>query len=68
MPRQTGTEGEMTVERYLGRIRNKAKRDYGFRYFVWLSGRRIGAEPDRGALSFMGAQAVRIAIQEILSS
>jgi len=46
--------------RYLNLIRNAAKRRYGFAYLAWLNGGAVGDEPERGALSYMAAQAVRI--------
>ena len=52
--------------RYLNLMRNVDKRRYGFRYLVWLREGAVGQEPDRGRLSVMGAQAVRMGLHEIL--
>ena len=52
--------------RYLNLMRNADKRRYGFAYLTWLQGGATGMEPDRGRLSVMGAQAVRMGLHEIL--
>lgn len=48
--------------RYGNLIRNKAKRDYAFAYIAWLRNGAEGLEPERGKLSYMAAQAVRMEI------
>lgn len=52
--------------RYLNLIRNGEKRRYGFAYLAWLRNHAIGMEPERGRLSCMAAQAVRMNLHEIL--
>lgn len=55
------------VESYIGRIRNAAKRDYARRYVSYISQAALeGPEPERGELSYMGAQAVRMSLYQIL--
>lgn len=48
--------------KYGNLIRNKAKRDYAFAYIAWLKNGAVGYEPERGRLSYMAAQAVRMTI------
>lgn len=50
------------ANRYANLIRNKAKRTYAFAYIGWLRNGAEGLEPERGTLSVMGAQAVRMQI------
>jgi hypothetical protein len=50
--------------RYLNLIRNAPKRQYGFAYVAWLANGSVGHEPECHGLSVMGAQAVRLRIQE----
>ena len=52
--------------RYLNLIRNKPKRCYGFLYLAWLREGATGLEPQRGTLSVMGAQAVRMQLLTML--
>ena len=52
--------------RYLNLMRNAAKRRYGFLYLAWLRNGAVGLEPERGTLSVMGAQAVRMGLHDIL--
>lgn len=54
--------------RYLNLIRNKPKRGYGFAYLAWLRNDCVGYEPEHKGLSFMGAQAVRLQLNEILDN
>jgi hypothetical protein len=55
------------VDAYINRIKNRAKRSYAIAFWAWrLDGER-GDDPSRNGLSGMGAQAVRLAIKEILS-
>lgn len=54
-----------TVWAYIGAIRNHAKRRYAEEYLDYLAGNR--AEPDSGTLSYMGAQAVRNRLRELLA-
>ena len=75
MDTQTGREGSPTMEttatplqacyRYLNLLRNAPKRRYGFTYVAWLRNGAVGVEPERPkGLSFMGAQAVRLAVAD----
>lgn len=48
--------------RYLNLLRNKHKRDYGFAYVNFLRNGATGNEPERGQLSYLGAQAVRMQV------
>lgn len=52
---------------YVGRIRHLKKRAYAEQYVAWKLGN--GAEPEFAAsgLSYMGAQAVRLAVAEMLT-
>ena len=52
------------VQRYGNAIRNKAKRDYFWRYLAYLQNGAEGLSPERGTLSYMGAQAVRMALDD----
>ena len=55
--------------RYLNLIRNADKRRYGFAYLAWLRNHAVGVEPEEPArLSYMGAQAVRLKLGEILGA
>lgn len=58
----------MTQERrrYIRAIRNDAKRRYAEAYAAWLDSGRRGPEPDRGSLSYMGAQSVWMALEGML--
>ena len=61
----------MTVKReitkaaraYIGRIRNRDKKEYAIRYFNYLVG--FSHEPEPANLSTMGAQAVRMQLHDI---
>lgn len=46
--------------KYANLIRNKVKREYANAYIAWLRNGAEGLEPERGKLSVMGAQAVRM--------
>ena len=48
--------------RYGNLLRCKPKRDYVFAYIAWLNNGAMGIEPERGRLSYMAAQAVRMTI------
>jgi hypothetical protein len=48
--------------RYANLIKNKAKRDYANAWIVYLRNGAEGLEPERGKLSYMAAQAVRLEI------
>ncbi len=53
------------IEEYLYRLRSPAKLDYAKRYLEWKARHplhRDEPEPERGALSMMAAQAVRMNI------
>ena len=55
--------------KYGNRIRNKAKRDYFWRYLAYLKYLDNGGQglpPDRGNISCMAAQAVRMNIDDII--
>ena len=56
----------LEARKYAARIRNAAKRGYADAYIAHLLG--DAPEPHRGALSFMGAQAVRHRLAEIRES
>jgi len=60
------TVQEAKANRYLNLIRNKAKRDYGWRYLDWIRVGAVGMEPDKGKLSTMAAQAVRMQLHNLL--
>jgi len=51
---------------YLSRIKNKAKRHYASLYFDYLH--CGGTEPNRGELSYMAAQSVRINLNELFKA
>lgn len=53
---------------YLNLIRNKPKRCYGFLYLAWLREGATGPDPERGTLSVLGAQAVRMQLHGILGN
>ena len=50
---------------YVSRIRNPLKRAYALRYLQWRRNGEQGESPDRGALSYMAAQAVEMSINQI---
>jgi hypothetical protein len=57
------------IDAYVNRLRNPAKRAYAEKYVTFLLSQRYGApvpEPERGALSVMGAQAVRLRLAELM--
>ena len=51
--------------RYIRSLRNADKKQYAIEYAQWLERGAQGQEPDRGRLSVMAAQAVRMNIREI---
>ena len=51
---------------YVRRIRNKAKKTYAQKYLQWMLGGERGDDPAYAGLSYMGAQAVRLSLQDIL--
>ena len=51
----------MNPQAYIRSLRNPAKRDYAARYLAWLE-RQDGPEPERGQISYMAAQAVRLTL------
>ena len=59
-------ENNGAVHGYILRIKNKAKKAYAQKYFDYVLNGRTGEEPNRGNLSYMAAQAVRINIGEML--
>jgi hypothetical protein len=54
------------VEKYIRRIKNKGKKEYAQRYYKWKKGKEKGESPDRGSLGTMGAQAVRMQIDDMM--
>lgn len=50
--------------RYVDHIRHPVKKAYAKDYYQWCRSGRQGPSPDRRSLSFMGAQAVRIRLDE----
>jgi hypothetical protein len=61
-------ESKKDIESYIKRIKNKAKKDYAQRYYTWKLKGEKGEEPDRGSLSAMGAQAVRMQLEDLMES
>jgi len=55
---------EAEINRYVNLIHNRAKRTYALAYVRWLRCGAMGQEPQGDGLSYMGAQAVRLAIRE----
>ena len=49
---------------YIKSLRSAAKRDYAEAFDVYYRNGSIGPEPERGALSAMAAQAVRLNIYD----
>jgi hypothetical protein len=64
----TARRGDSSSESYINSIKNSAKKEYAKKYSAWVLGGRKGSEPDRGELSVMGAQAVRMNIDERLGN
>lgn len=60
---ENGVAAYEAAYRYIAKIRNPAKKEYAHAYLGYCQGQRT--EPERGSLSFMGAQAVRIALAEL---
>ena len=54
------------IRRYIDRIRNTKKRSYAERYYQQTIRNGLPA-PDRGKLSYMGAQSVHMEISRIMS-
>jgi hypothetical protein len=50
---------------YIRSIRNPLKRQYAEAFARYLASGEEGPEPDRGALSYMGAQAVRLRLYDL---
>src|ERR1700743_961592 len=48
-----------TGETYISRIRNQNKKAYAAAFWAWIQAGEQGAEPSRGELGGMAAQAVR---------
>ena len=53
---------------YVSRIQHPGKKKYAELYLKWKLEDEKGEEPDRGSLSVMGAQAVRMVLDEILQT
>lgn len=56
---------------YVRSLRNRQKRAYALAYVRYRLGPPMNgpsAEPERGSLSFMAAQSVRMAVSEILKN
>jgi hypothetical protein len=51
---------------YIRRIRSERKRTYAAYYLNWCRHGKRSSEPERGELSAMAAQAVRLEIDRIL--
>lgn len=51
------------ADRYVRRIRNAEKKRYAVAFLAWVRSGERGPEPDKGTLSYMGAQSVRIALR-----
>lgn len=51
--------------KYANLIRNKTKRHYANAYINWLRNGAEGFAPERGTLSFMAAQAVRMRLESM---
>ena len=57
---------------YVRSLNNEAKKEYAYSYYYWRvhgvqpTGDNDRGEPNRGTLSTMGAQAVRLAIDDLL--
>lgn len=60
---------EDAVLKYINRIRNAEKKDYAYRYAIWLARgpQDIVPEPQSFHLSYMAAQAVRVKLNAIMS-
>lgn len=50
---------------YIRRIRNDNKRNYATRYYAWLREGEHGEPPERGGLSAMAAQSVRMEFRRL---
>lgn len=48
------------AHRYARSLRNPAKRRYAYDYIAWLRSGQEGDEPERGELSYIAAQGVRL--------
>lgn len=53
-------ERRAEIDKFIRGIRNPGKKDYAQRYSAWLHGGQKGLEPERGKLSGMAAQSVRL--------
>jgi hypothetical protein len=51
-----------SAEQYISRIRNANKKAYAAAFWDWIQAGEQGAEPSRGDLGGMGAQAVRTSL------
>ena len=60
------TPEEREANKYLSLMRNTNKRRYGQAYLAWLKNGCYGPEPDRGPISLMAEQAVRLEVNRIL--
>jgi len=60
------TDKEQEAKSYIRKLRNANKKAYAVKYFKWCLGGQKGREPESSGLSVMGAQAVRLAIADIL--
>lgn len=57
---------EQQAYSYIRRIHSEKKRVYAAYYLNWCRHGKRGSEPERGNLSAMAAQAVRLKIDDIL--
>ncbi len=53
---------------YVRRIRNAQKKEYAHAYLSYILGGKRGKEPERGTLSCMAAQAVRMQLDPIFAA
>jgi hypothetical protein len=66
MRSNTSTTIQQKIRRYVLTLRNAEKREYAEKFSAYVLNGRNGNPPEYPAtLSFMGAQAVRLAIDEI---
>ena len=54
---------DFSILAYVQGIRNRAKQDYAKEYAWYLKQGKAGDGPDRGNLSYMAAQAVRLRLE-----
>jgi hypothetical protein len=62
------TPQEREATAYIRAIRNEPKQAYAIAYLAYLKAGSSGAEPARGDLSYMAAQAVRLHLYNVLNT